>query len=271
MGSFVAGMIAGSVAAAVIAWRQQRRKSRYTAEVQTQAFQSERLAELGRLTGGLAHEIRTPISTMKVNLQLLAEDLRSAAGSQDFQDNRRRHLARIETLESEADRLKDILDDFLKYAGRYEIDPTSRDLNDVIGSILDFIEPELTEAGIRLRRSQTDSRLPCRLDEDFIKQAVLNVISNAQQMMEKGGDLIVRTDRRERDASVEIADTGPGILPDDLPRIFDVFYSTRRGGTGLGLPIARRIILEHGGEMEVHSESGVGTSFLIRLPLELGA
>ena len=271
MVSFAVGVVVGAAVTIAMAALYHRRRGARMREYEARARQTERLAELGRLTGGLAHEIRNPLSTMKVNLQLLAEDLRGVESGQQFEDIKRHGLHRVATLQSEADRLTETLDSFLRYTGKYEVSAAPCDANEVVASLLDFFEPQARGTDVRLRGSLCADPLPCRLDQALFKQALLNLLVNAQQAMASGGDLIVRTERRGTDARIEITDTGPGVADDVVGRMFDVFYSTRPGGTGLGLPTARRIVEDHHGTIEVHSEPGRGTSFTVRLPLDSSA
>jgi signal transduction histidine kinase len=180
-------------------------------------------------------------------------------------------LNKIKIIRNEAQRLDDILEDFLRFAGHHELNFETVDLNGAINELLEFYAPQAAAGGVRLRPGLTPDALPVRLDVDLFKQAVLNLLINAQQAIGRGqsgsGDLMVRTQRQGGRACLEVADTGPGIQPDRLERIWQAYYSTRPSGTGLGLPTTRRIVTEHGGEIEVHSEPGRGTSFTIRLPL----
>ncbi|MCG3180053.1 MAG: Sensor protein ZraS [Phycisphaerae bacterium] len=245
-----------------------RRSARRADQLARRARAAERLAELGSLTGGLAHEIKNPLATLRINLDLLSEDLRDAtpAGLEDLQ---RRGLNRVGLLRREAQRLDDILDDFLRYAGRHEMHVERVNLNQVVQDLLEFYAPQASAARVRLRPGLTPDPLTVRLDVDLFKQAILNLLINAQQAMSEtsGGELIVRTQKLDGRASLEVADTGPGIEPARLERIFQAYYSTKQGGSGLGLPTTRRIVEEHDGTIEVHSQPGRGTSFIIRLPL----
>lgn len=107
----------------------------------------------------------------------------------------------------------------------------------------------------------------CRVDAEVLKQAFLNLFINATQAMDQGGELIIRSGVQGDQAQIDIIDTGPGINPDEQDKIFDAYYTTRTGGTGLGLPTCRRIIEEHDGHIELHSEPGKGTNFRVLLPL----
>ncbi len=231
------------------------------ARLQHRARQAERLAELGTLTGGLAHEIKNPLSTVQLNLQLLQEDLPDIPGYA-------RIVNRLNTVQREASRLRDILDDFLRYAGKLEVDPRPVDLNQLLDELVDFYTPQAHLQRVQLRLTKADSPLVVSCDPRLIKQAVLNLMINGlQAMSDTGGDMILRLSRDETNALIDVIDTGKGIPPEVVDKIFDAYYSTRKGGTGLGLAMTRRIALEHGGDLTVKSEPGKGSDFTLRLPL----
>ncbi len=237
-------------------WRNARRMS-----VRTRG--QDHLAELGQLAGGLAHEIKNPLSTINVNLQLVAEDLARLPG-----DEPQRWLRRLENVRRESDRLKGILDDFLGYAGECELTRRTVDLRRLVGELADFFAPQADAARIVMRTTLPDQPVLCTVDPDFLKQAMLNLMINAVDAMGDGGELIIRLSADDDQARIEVIDTGTGMGAEDLARIFRVYYSTKKGGTGLGLPTTRRIVREHGGTLNVESEVGKGTRFTIALPLD---
>lgn len=225
-----------------------------------------RLMSLSELTGQLAHEIRNPLSTLKVNLKLLQEDWESPGA--DAADVRRRSVNKLGVLNIEADRLERILDDFLRFVGRGELELQPCDANQLVEELVQFFGPQSHAAGVKMRPSLSPGPLLIRADPRLLKQAMLNLLINAQQSMPQGGEIIVRTRRIDANrAQIEFADTGPGIPQDARERIFDAFYSTKKDGTGLGLTTTRRIISDHRGQISVHSAAGTGTSFTITLPL----
>jgi two-component system sensor histidine kinase HydH len=222
----------------------------------------DRLAFLGSLASGLAHEIKNPLSTMTITLGLLREDLEVSSTPRD-----RKLLKKIHLLEGEVSRLEHILQDFLQFAGGHVVRPQLVAMNGWLTELLDFFEPSLTEAHIRLVR-KLDPKLPAVLvDRELMKQAVLNLLTNAKQAMPRGGELTVRTWSSGDRVRLDVSDTGQGIRPDVLPRIWDVYFSTKEHGTGLGLPTVRRIVAEHGGEVTVDSRPGKGTLFSVFLPV----
>jgi signal transduction histidine kinase len=230
-----------------------------------QAGTVDELTELATLAGGLAHEIRNPLSTLKMNLQLLAEDWRSDAD--DEPDLRRRSLNRLTLLQGEVERLDSILDDFLRLVTRRELTLTVRDVNAVVDQMVDFYGPRASSGAVRLRTALHDAPLRCPLDPASFKQAILNVFLNAQEAMPEGGELIVRTAPGENDTvRIDITDTGVGIAPEQTAKVMQPYYSTKKSGSGLGLAMTQRIIGQHGGTLEIESEPGKGTNVIFRMP-----
>ena len=226
--------------------------------------QSERLAELGTLTGGLAHEIKNPLSTVQLNLQLLGEEL-------DARDpQQQRVLHRLQTVQRETGRLRETLDDFLKYAGKMEIDRRPTDLHELLEELADFFAPQAQLNRVRVRLTPAADGVPVVADADpkLVQQAVLNLMLNAVQAMgpKGGGELMLSATRADGVARIDVIDTAGGIPAAAVPNIFDAYYSTKRGGTGLGLAISRRIAREHGGDLTVATEEGKGSDFTLSVP-----
>ena len=258
---FVLGFVVALVVVLPVVYAgQRRRRRRLHRRSETQGRQIE---ELSKLTGGLAHEIKNPLSTIKINLKLIRED--AASGQAENQ----RWFRKIEVVANETERLEQILEEFLRFIGKPELKIGEVDVNEVVGDMIDFYTPQAHVHNIAIRQGLSGERLLCRGDSDMIKQVVLNLFINAQQAMPDGGELIIRTDGQETDAVIEISDTGRGIEAEKLDKIFDAYYTTRPGGSGLGLPTARKIIEAHGGSIDVSAQPGKGTSFKIRLPVEV--
>lgn len=224
------------------------------------------IAEVTALAGGLAHELRNPLSTIKVNLQLLAEDL--SREDADPADVNRRALARVGVVRREAERLQALFDEFLSLAGPCRLNRAEIDLRTVVDHLVAFLEPTLTAADIAVERHRPDAPVSCPLDEKLIEQALLNIVLNAADAMPDGGTLTIEIAHAPPWATVLVRDTGTGIGEEDRPRIFDPFFSTKPKGTGLGLAITRRVVREHGGEIDFNSTLGQGTTFTLRLPLD---
>ncbi|NLX04188.1 MAG: two-component sensor histidine kinase [Phycisphaerae bacterium] len=223
------------------------------------------LEELSQLTGGLAHEIRNPLSTLRVNLQLLAEDLDELDGGNDHV---RRSLTRVRTMQNEVSRLREILDDFIRFVGQHKLSLEIRDINRIIEELVEFYEPQAARKKVRLMTRLHEGPLAAPVDADLIKQALLNLFLNAQQAMPEGGDLMVRTQPVGECVRIDVADTGVGIPPEHLEQVFHAYFSTKKNGTGLGLAMTRRIVGEHGGRILVESQPGEGTQFSILLPMD---
>jgi signal transduction histidine kinase len=255
----LAGWISSLMLSACAGWFVYRRFER----LQQRARQAERLAELGTLTGGLAHEIKNPLSTVQLNLQLLGEDLLPENPAYT------RLINRLHTVQKETSRLGDILDDFMRFAGRMELARKPVELNTLLEELVDFFTPQAQLQRVQLRLRKADQPLVAAVDERLLKQAILNLMINALQAMpESGGEIILSARRSDGQAILDIIDTGRGMNPETMRRIFEAYYSTKSGGIGLGLAIARRIVLEHGGELRVSSEPDKGSDFTITLPLE---
>lgn len=214
------------------------------------------------IAAGLVHEIKNPLNIISVNLQLFMEDLQENKSEKDLKMSRR-----VQLLQKEVYRLDNILGDFLRFAKKHRLHFEKYDINEIVDSVLDFIAPEAMEKSIRILKSFHAELPRCDVDCNKIKQALLNIILNAQQAMPKGGELIVRTNKDGEYIFINITDTGIGIPHGKIEKIFQVYYSTKITGTGLGLPTAKRIIEDHKGTIKVHSEDGKGSSFTIKIPI----
>ena len=234
----------------------------------------KQLEQLSRLTGQLAHEIKNPLSTVKINLKLISEELAdlntictSERPSEKIDRSFARAIRKISVIEKETERLEQILDSFLRYLDRTELQLSNIDINDLVGGMIDFYLPQAASHKITIRQMLYSKPLVSKLDADMFKQVLLNLFINSQQAMPGGGELIIKTDKQQEKAIIDICDTGCGISTKDLPHIFDAYYSSRPNGSGLGLPTAKKIIEQHGGDIKVESEPDKGTSFTIRLPI----
>ncbi len=259
---FAAGIVVGGAVVGALGRVVVRRVWNTTRRMTARARGHDQLVELGQLTGGLAHEIKNPLSTINLNLNLLAEDL---ARRED--EDAQRWLRRLRNVQGETDRVRDILDDFLRYAGKVELTLEVADLRRVIEELVDFFSPQAETARVVLRASLPDEPVRAEIDENLLKQALLNLMINAVQAMSDGGELLVRLSVQRGRGVIEVIDSGPGIPPDEREKIFSVYYSTKPQGTGLGLPTTRKLVREHGGTIRVDSEPGRGTCFIIALPL----
>jgi signal transduction histidine kinase len=260
---FLLGLVVGVAALVPLTWLLIRRAVARTRSAEQAAGVGRRWEELAAMSNVLVHDLKQPLSILKLNLQLLGEDLAEIPGREEYAARAGR---RLESLRGEVDRLEGILKDFQRYAGRMQLDRKTADLNSVVEQLVDFFHPQAAQHRIAVRAAYADGPLPVSVDAERFKEALLNLFINAQQAMDKGGELIVRVSALPDKAAVEVIDTGPGIAPVLLPRLFQAGFTTKPDGSGLGLPTVRRIIEAHGGTISVHSAPGKGTSFAIGLP-----
>jgi two-component system sensor histidine kinase HydH len=217
--------------------------------------------ELATLAGGLAHEIRNPLSTIGMNLELLAEELEN-----DDSQRARRMLRRIANLQGECRNLEEILNAFLQFARAGELHLSDGNLNTIVSDYVDFLEPQANSMEVELR-PHLDSDLPVvMLDKSLMRQALVNLCRNAIEAMPEGGSIDLLTRTRGGDVVLEIIDTGKGMDEKTRGQMFQAFFSTRSGGSGLGLPTVRKIVEAHHGRISCESEVGKGTRFTITLP-----
>jgi len=278
------GIAIGVLAAIPVARAWTRRAEQRARESEARARAAERLAEMGTMTGGLAHEIKNPLSTIGLNVQLLREDLGDLRKQLPADSQTAAQVGRVQkrfdTVVRETHRLRDILEDFLKFAGRVELDRQPTRINAMVDELADFFEPQAAAAGVRLRTDLNADPDAAVIDASLVKQALLNLLLNATQAMAGARDaaaphgganeLIVRTVNARSQGRdylhIHVTDTGPGIAPGAAEKIFQPYFTTKRTGSGLGLPTARRIAEEHGGSLRAHSAPGRGTDFVLRLP-----
>lgn len=274
----VGGMLAGGLGVAAVARWQITRSLAKSRAAERRAVAAERLAEIGAMTGGLAHEIKNPLSTIGLNAQLLAEGIDELPTDAPIDaSTKQRLLRRLGSLRREAERLRGILQDFLSYAGELRLDAKPDDLNRLVEDLVDFFSPQAERQGVRIRTELAPGGVIASIDEPLLKQAVLNLMLNGVQALvgRPSGELMIRTvstlglDKRPQ-AELHVIDTGPGIPDEVLKNIYKPYFTTKAGGSGLGLPTTRRIVEAHHGRLEVHTEIGKGTDFTIVLPGENG-
>jgi signal transduction histidine kinase len=231
----------------------------------TQEEVEQRLAgqfsEFVQLVGGLTHEIKNPLSTIRLNLELLSEDFRDPQTPRE-----RRAAGKIEVVERECHRLQRLLDDFLSFARAHPMNLAPQSVNDPLVRVLDLFQPKAEAAGIEVVRYIDPDLAHVLIDSENLHAALLNLVLNAEQALPNGGQLVVRTRGTPTGVAIDLIDNGIGMDAATLNRAFDAFYSTKSGGSGLGLPTTRKIIEAHGGTLSVQSEPGRGTQFTIELP-----
>lgn len=243
-------------------------------------------AEMAELAGGFIHDIKNRLGTLSLNLQLLAEDFEAPESPRE-----RKALERVNKLHGECQKLADLANDFLRFARAQVLQRAPTDLGDVVARLIDFLTPTARAKGIDLVWYPATDLPPVDLDRDQFEQALLNLLLNAEQAMPDGGTLTLIGRLESASASVstseshgtdappsthtiphthtvclDVIDTGCGMPADVLATLFQPFRTTKKTGTGLGLPTARKVIVAHGGNIDVQSEPGRGTKFTIRLP-----
>jgi len=216
------------------------------------------MAAIGRLTSGVGHEVKNPINAIVVHIELLKSKLTGASAPA------MRHLEIIEVEIHRLDRVVQMLVDFSRPV---ELQLREQDLRTVIGDVLTLAAAELSTRNVTLEIRMPLKPLVANVDADLLKQAALNVIQNGAQAMPEGGMLRVVLEEQRKFAVLRIADEGPGIPNDIREKIFDLYFTTKSGGSGIGLAMTYRIIQLHYGSIEVQSNPERGTEFQLRIPL----
>lgn len=217
---------------------------------------SRRIAMVGRLTAGVAHEMKNPLNAMTIHLELLKQKLASG----------RPALEHVEIIGHEIRRLDERIQGFLKFVRPDEVSFGPVALAPLIASVAHAVELEAQRAGVTIDRACTDVGLMVQGDAAQLRDAFLNLAQNAIQAMPRGGRLSISCGVSNRRVRVRVEDTGVGIAPENLTKIFELYYTTKERGTGVGLSMVYRTIQVHNGEVDVESTVGVGTTFIIVLP-----
>lgn len=232
----------------------------------TELSELERLrrqyAEMAQLAGALAHEIRNPLSTISMNLGLVAEEL-----PEDESPQARRIHGKIETIQRECRQLENILNAYLQFvrAGELELQPA--DLNEVVKHFLDFFKPQAASAGVELSFHLSPGLPQIPLDASLMRQVLQNLTRNSLDAMPEGGVIEFQTRGENGSVVLEVIDNGEGMPAETCQRIFDAFYSRKAGGSGLGLSTVRKIVAAHGGQIACESEPGQGTRMRLTFPI----
>ncbi|MDR1211009.1 MAG: PAS domain S-box protein [Spirochaetaceae bacterium] len=223
---------------------------------------AENLASLTTLAAGVAHEIKNPLGSISIHIQLIQKAIKK------LPRNQRGVLDKyLSVVNEEIDRLNHIVVDFLFAVRPMNIEVREGDINALIQDLVDFVRFELEAAHIETRLDLAGDLASIEFDERYMKQALLNLIKNAMAAMDSGGVLSIKTEASESEVYIHISDTGVGIPEENLSKIFEPYYTTKESGSGLGLTLVFKIIKEHQGEITVNSKEGKGTSFQITLPL----
>src|SRR5215472_11429236 len=225
----------------------------------TQLQVSERLAALGRITAGVAHEVKNPLNSMRLWLENLKESLPADSDGASQQA--------VQVLDKEIDRLDQVVKRFLDFTRPMDVRLEATQLADLLKDVLEIATPQLQKSNIHLAQLLPIDVPEIYADRGLLKQAVLNLVLNAAEAMPNGGQLRLVLSRRGEMAEITVGDTGDGIPPENRQKIFQLFFTTRPGGSGIGLASTFRIVQLHNGSIDFTSEVGRGTTFRIELPL----
>jgi PAS domain S-box-containing protein len=230
-------------------------------KAETRLRRAENLASLTTLAAGVAHEIKNPLGSISIHIQLLQKTLAKIKGSDKKTDKY------INVIKEEVDRLNRIVVNFLFAVRPLTLELHEEDINRLISQVMDFVRYEMEQAKILCLLELCDSIPKILLDERLLKQALLNLVKNAQAAMPAGGVLTIATNHIENEIRISVIDTGKGISKENLSRIFEPYFTTTETGTGLGLTQVYKIVREHQGEITVDSAPGEGSEFRIILPI----
>ena len=232
-----------------------------TRRSEQQTIESERLNALTLLAAGVAHEIGNPLNSLNIHLQLIERAARKADGAKraELQES-------VEVARAEVNRLDSIITQFLRAIRPTRPQLQPENVNSLVEEAVRFFAPEIKDRDIVVEQELRSDLPLINLDRDQMKQAFYNVIKNSFEAMKSRGILRIRTDKDESHVLIKFTDTGGGISPENLSRVFEPYFTTKTSGTGLGLLIVRRIVREHGGELSIESSEGKGLSLTIRLP-----
>lgn len=227
-----------------------------------ETIQSEKLTALTLLAAGVAHEIGNPLNSLHIHLQLMERKLRK------LPDAQRKDLSKsLAVAQEEIERLDAIIHQFLGAIRPARLNLAPENINQLVAESVAFLQNEIRDRDILVEQALRSDLPLLEVDRNQIKQAFYNVIKNAFQAMEQDGLLSIRTDLEDDWLTIAFTDSGGGISPEQMSKIFEPYFTTKASGTGLGLLIVRRIVREHGGEIDLASNEGKGLTFTIRLPL----
>jgi signal transduction histidine kinase len=226
-------------------------------EIESELELSRRMAAIGRLTSGVGHEVKNPINAIVVHLELLRNKMSAGDGA----------LRHLDVIQSEIRRLDRVVQTLVDFSRPVELQLKEQDLRPVVASVLMLASAELATQNVTVASYLPDHPVTVKIDSDLLKQALLNVVLNGGQAMSKGGLLEVRLTEDARYAVLAIKDQGEGISNETLPKIFDLYFTTKKDGSGIGLAMTYRIMQLHNGQLDVESLLGHGATFTLRIPI----
>jgi len=241
----------------------QARESQLKAQAEALA-RAEQLAAVGRIAAQVAHEVRNPLSSIGLNVEMIDDALARASFRTPEESREARDL--LGAVTREVDRLTDVTEQYLRMARPPKPTLVSEDVTAVLGSVLDFSREELERARVEVVRAFAPDTPPVLADEGLLRQVFLNLVRNSREAMPEGGKLTVSTRGLEREVEILFQDTGRGMTDAVRQRLFEPFFSTKEGGTGLGLSVSQQILQAHGGSLSCQSLPGQGATFVLSLP-----
>jgi len=243
-------------------WVNQNRHLKRVKEMEDRIQLAERLSSLGHLAAGVAHEIRNPLNAIGLSLQRMKREFLPPDGS-----SREAFVGFTDVISKEIRRVNDIVEQFLTLARPLPLNVQRASLEELLNRLITLFQEEASSHHIEIHREIPSDLPSIPIDSDRLTQAFINIIKNGMEAMEQGGTLRVQVRVLRNQVEVVIADSGSGIPPDQLEKVFNYYYTTKETGTGLGLSIAHRIIEAHGGQLELESQAGSGTKVKVTLPV----
>ena len=251
------------ISAITLIWVNQNRHLRKMKEMEDRIQLAERLSSLGHLAAGVAHEIRNPLNAMGMGLQRLKREFLPPD-----QSKREEYISFTELILKEIKRVNEIIEQFLTLSRPFQLNLRESSLQDLLKNLAALFQEEASSLGITLQTVIPKDLPLIKMDPERLTQAFINIMKNGMQAMEQGGTLRIEPRFLKESVEIIILDSGPGIPPEQMEKIFNYYYTTKEKGVGLGLPIAHRIIEAHGGQLKIESQVGAGTKVTVRLPTQ---